>query len=267
MIGAITGNFIGTEFTNTLQKAHNLLELTSAKSAISCHSFMIAATADALINDLDFDECYMRWGQLNTLIDFDDATEFWLLQSDINYLQVGTDSAAAVRCGIIGMLDIPLHQILDLAAESARCTHNTTEGIASAQAVCYVVHAVRNNKSTNEIYEYLQSCFNYERHKDHIEVARSLTLTPDAKHIVLAAVHVALESKSWEDCIRSCVNYFDGNDTNSIMCIASLIKSQYCPVSEKYSIETKRWLFQNYQQILQMLEEFEHKKWMCKLPF
>lgn len=269
MIGAIVGNFIGVEFESTAIKTYNLLELTSAKSAISSHSLLLGATADALLHDLDFDECYMRWGQQNTVTDFDEPTEFWLLQSDINYMQESTGCGAAVRSGIIGTLGIPLHQVLELAAESCRCTHNSDEAVISAKAVCYVVYAVRQKKSVDKIYAYLLANFNYERPKDHIELQQNLKVNGDAKNIVLAAIYIALSTKSWEDSIRSCVYYFGSLniDTNAIMCIASLIKSQSHPVSKRYEQQTKRWLFKHQQSVLQMIEEFEAKKWMCGLPF
>lgn len=268
MIGGIVGNFIGVEFESTTIKTYNLLELTSAKSAISSHSLMLGATADALLHDLNFDECYMRWGQKNTVTDFDDPTEFWLLQSDINYMQESAGSGAAVRSGIIGTLGIPLHQMLDLAAESCRCTHNSDEAVISAQAVCYVVYAVRQ-KPVDEIYAYLLTNFNYERPKDHIELQQNLKINGDAKNVVLAAIYIALLTKDWEDSIRSCVYYFGGSnmDTNAIMCIASLIKSQSHSVSKRYEQQTKRWLFKHHQSVLQVVEEFSAKKWMCGLPF
>jgi len=267
MIGAVVANYIGFEFESTTIKTYNLLELTSAKSAISSHSLMLVSTADALMNDLDFSECFMKWGQQNTVTNFDDATEFWLLQSDVNYMHESAGSAAAVRAGVIGTLDIHLLQILELAAESCRPTHNSEEAITSAQAVCYVVHSVKH-KSVDEIYDYLLSNFNYDRPKNHIELQQNLKTNGDAKNVVLAAIYIALSTKDWEDCIRSCVYYFGGcYDTNSIMCIASLIKSQTCSVSERYEKQTKRWLFKHHQPVLQVLEEFTHKKWMCGLPF
>jgi len=270
MIGGIVGNFIGVEFESTTIKTYNLLELTSAKSAISSHSLMLAATADALLDDdLSFDECYMKWGQQNTVTNFDDATEFWLLQGDINYMQESAGSGAAVRAGVIGMLDIPLFKILDLAAESCRPTHNSEKSIISAKAVCYVVYAVRQKKSVDDIYAYLLANFNYVQPKDHIELQQNLKVNGDAKNVVLAAIYIALSTKDWEDSIRSCVYYFGSLsiDTNAIMCTASLIKSQSHSVSERYEQQTKRWLFKNHQPVLQVIEEFEHKKWMCKLPF
>lgn len=267
MIGGIVGNYIGVEFENIAIKTYNIIELTSTKSAISSHSLMLASTADALLNNLDFGECFMKWGQQNTVTNFDDATEFWLLQGDINYMQESAGSAAAVRAGVIGTLDVQLFQILELAAESCRPTHNSVEAITSAQAVCYVVHAVKD-KSADQIYDYLLSNFNYARPKDHIELQQNLKINGDAKNVVLAAIYIALSTRDWEDSIRSSIYYFGGGyDTNSIMCIASLIKSQACSVSERYKQQTKRWLFKNHQPVLQMIEEFEHKKWMCQLPF
>jgi hypothetical protein len=51
------------------------------------------------------------------------------------------------------------------------------------------------------------------------------------------------------------------------MSIAGLIAQQRFPVCPKYENETKRWLFKNAQPILQVCQEFETKRSLCKLPF
>lgn len=266
MIAAVTADFISAEFKNTKLKTYNLYHLTSARSAISSHSLMLSATADALLNDRDFDGCYMKWGQQNTVIDFDDATEFWLLQSDINYMQESSESGAAIRAGVIGMLDIPISEILNLAAESARCTHNSEEAITSAKVVCAVINAARRNASKEEIIEYLTD-FNYYVSSDYEELERNLNYDSNAKNVVLAAIYIALNSKDWEESIRLSIYYFGFNDTNAIMIIASMIKCQTSAVSEYYKKQTQQYLFKCHQPVLQVMKEFENKKWMMELPF
>jgi ADP-ribosylglycohydrolase len=46
--------------------------------------------------------------------------------------------------------------LLELAEESAKCTHAHPEGIAGARAVVYCVWAVRNCVKKEAIYEYLK---------------------------------------------------------------------------------------------------------------
>jgi ADP-ribosylglycohydrolase len=266
MIGGITADFIGFEFRNTKIKTYNLYHLTSAKSQISSHSLMIAATAEALLSNRDFDECYMKCGQENTVVDFDNATEFWLLQADLNYMHESSESGAAVRACVIGTLDIPISEIHSLATESARCTHNSEEAIVSAKVVCSLINAVRRRASIEEITEYLTD-FNYFISSDYNELERNLNENSNAKNVVLAAIYIAFNSKNWEDCIRLSIYHFGFNDTNAIMIIASMIKSQIFAVSNYYKVQTEQYLFKNNQKILQVMSEFEQKKWMLELPF
>lgn len=175
-------------------------------------------------------------------------------------------NGAAGRCGIIGMLDIPLHQILELATESCKPTHNHPEAIAAAQAVCYTVWAVRH-KSKEEIYEYLLAEFGYLMFYTFDSLKNNLTFDTSAENSVPPAIFLALESKDWDDCVRLCLLCAGAADIDTIMSIASLIKSQTHPITPKYVAETKRWLFKNYQPVLQMIQEFEAKKFICKLPF
>lgn len=264
--GGIIADFISAEFKHAKIKTHNLYHLTSAKSAISSHSLMLAATAEALLYDRDFSECYMRWGQQNTITDFDNATEFWLLQGDINYMQESAESGAAVRAGVIGTLDISMQDMLSLAADSARCTHNSEEAITSAQVVCSVINAVRRNAPKEEIIEYLTE-FNYYVSHDYVELEQNLNENSNAKNIVLAAIYIAFNSKDWEGAVRLSISLFGFHDVNEIMIISSMIKSQTSAVSEYYKKQTEQYLFKNNQPVLQIMSEFQHKKWTLELPF
>ena len=266
ILAGVIGDFIGSEFEHKSIKTYNLLQLTSCKSTITDESIMLAATADALLNDRPFEECYLNWGHTFTDIEFGPSTAHWLAERDVNYVHESFSNGAAARCGIIGTLDLPLHQILQLATDSARCSHNHPEAINAAKAVCYVVWAVRNGKSKVEIYNYLISEFGYLMYYTFEGLKKNLTFDTSAENSVPPAIFIALESKDWEDCVRLCL-LCAGADTDTIASIASLIKSQTHPVTPKYVTETKKWLFKHYQPVLQMIVEFEAKRWMCKLPF
>tara|TARA_R110000765_G_scaffold423940_1_gene533636 strand:- start:2263 stop:3066 length:804 start_codon:yes stop_codon:yes gene_type:complete len=267
MIGGVIGDFIGSEFEYQSLQTFNLLELTSARSTITDESIMLAATADALINNRDFSECYMNWGHTFTDIEFGPSTSHWLAERDINYVHESYSNGAAARCGIIGTLDIPLFEILQLATDSARCSHNHPEGINAAKSVCYTVWAVRHGKSKEEIYDYLISEFGYLMYYSLEGLKNNLSFDTSAENSVPPAIFLALESKDWDDCIRLSLLCAGAADTDTIASIACLIKSQTHPIPQKYVTETKKWLFKHYQPVLQMIVEFEAKRWMCKLPF
>jgi ADP-ribosylglycohydrolase len=267
MIGGIIGDFIGSEFEHTSLKMYNLHQLTSAKSTITDESVMLAATADALINDKDFASCYMNWGHHFHWVEYGPSTEFWLEHKDLNYVHESYTNGAASRAGLIGMLDCPLHQLMEFAKESARCTHNHIEGISATKAVVYTVWACRQGKSKQEIYEYLMSEFGYLMFYDFEQLKNTLTFDTQAESTIPPAIFLALESKSWIDCIRLCLYCAGAADTDTIMSIAGLIAQQRFPVCEKYEKETKHWLFKNAQPILQMIQEFEANRLFCKLPF
>lgn len=264
--GGVIADFISAEFKHTKIKTHNLYHLTSAKSKISSHSLTLTATAEALLYDRDFSECYMRWGQKNTIVDFDSATEFWLLQCDLNYMQESSESGAAVRATVIGTLDISMQDMLSLATESCRCTHNSEEAITSAKVVCSVINAARRNASQEEITEYLTE-FNYYVSHDYVELEQNLNENSNAKNVVLAAIYIAFNAKNWEGAVRLSIGLFGFHDVNAIMIIASMIKSQTADVSEYYKKQTEQYLFKNNQSVLQIMSEFQHKKWTLELPF
>lgn len=269
MIGGVIGDFIGSEFEHSTIKTYNLLQLTSVKSCVTDESVMLAATAEALLTDTSFESCYLKWGRHYLYkVDFGPGTSFWLEQGDLDYQHESYGNGAATRAGIIGMLDhLELWQLLKLAEESARCSHNSKSAINGAKAMTYTVWSVRHGRTKSEIYQYLHSEYDYLMYYDFEQLKRDLTFSACAEVTVPIAIFIALESKDWNDCIRRCLYSAGGGDTDSIMAMASLIKSQTHSIDEKYVSETKLWLFQNNQPILQMIQEFEAKRTLCKLPF
>lgn len=272
MIGGVVGDYIGSEFEHKTLRTYNLLQLTSAKSCITDESVMLAATADYLINQHDyssFTEAYMRWGQhYYNKVDFGPGTSFWLEQGDLDYCHESKGNGAATRAGIIGMLDhLELWQLLKLAEESARCSHNSIEAINGAKAMVYTVWAARYGRSKTEIYEYLHSEFDYLMYYNYEQLKNELTFDSSAEITVPVAIFLALESDSWQDTVRKVLYCAGGGDTDSIASMSSLISSQYYPIDQKYINETKFWLFQHAQPVLQMCQEFEAKRAFCQLPF
>ncbi|GAA6203682.1 ADP-ribosylglycohydrolase family protein [Thalassotalea sp. SU-HH00458] len=267
MIGGVVGDYIGSEYEHKTLRTYNLLKLTSVKSHITDESVMLAATADALIHDVDFARCYLKWGRHFSNVEFGPGTSFWLEQGDVDYCHESYGNGAAARAGIIGMLDLGLFEILDLAAKSARCTHNSEEGINGAKAMAYTVFAMRSGYKKETVYNYLLKEYGYLMYYDYEQLKTDLTYSSSAEITVPVSIFLALESKNWNDCIRKCLYCAGGGDTDSIMSMASLIKSQSHPIDKKYLNQTKRWLFQHAQPILQMAREFEVKRALCKLPF
>jgi ADP-ribosylglycohydrolase len=269
MISAVMGDFIGSVFENSNIRTNSLTQLIYPKSCITDESVMVAATCDALVNSLEFSDVYLKWGKRYPDVAWGWGTSFWIEQDDANYMHDSAGNLAASRAIPIGLLDFPLSYLLDLAFESARCSHNSPEGIDGAKAIVYTMWAVRNGKSQNEIYEYLFAEFGYLMNFYTVEQLRqSNEIDCSAINTVPVAIWLAFNSKDWNDSIGLVIHCQGHGDTDSIMCMTSAIASVYHgKIDSELEFETKKWLFKNAQDVLQIVQEFEMQKEICGLPF
>jgi len=269
MISAVIGDFIGSVFENSNIRTNNLTQLIYPKSCITDESVMIAATCDALVNCLEFSDVYLKWGKRYPDVAWGWGTSFWIEQDNADYMHDSVGNLAASRAIPIGLLDLPLSYLLDLACDSARCSHNSQEGIDGAKAMVYTLFSVRNGKSIDQIYQYLFSEFSYLMNFYTVEQLRqSNEIDSSAINTVPVAIWIALNSKDWNDAIRLVIHCQGHGDTDSIMCMTSAIASVYHgKIDSDLEFETQKWLFKNAQDVLQIVQEFELQTEILGIPF
>lgn len=271
MISAVVGDFIGSVFESSDSniRTYNLTQLVYPKSCITDESVMIAATCDALVNSLEFSDVYLKWGKKYPHVAWGRGTSFWIEQDDADYMHDSVGNLAASRAIPIGFLDLPLSMLLDLAKESASCSHNSEEGIHGAQAIVFTLWAIRNSKSKTYIYQYLFSSFGYllEFYTDE-QLRNSNEIDSSAFNTLPVAIWIAFNSEDWDDAIRRVIYLQGHGDVDSIMCMTSaLAQALYGKIDEDLKFETQKWLFQNAQDVLQIVQAFELQKDIYGLPF
>lgn len=257
MIGSIIGNYIGSVFEENGLKTYNLQEshIISHLSRITGDSILLCATAEAMLDGSDdFQRYYKNWADRFPGAGYSEGFSSWLFGKSSEGQSL--DNGAAARVGVLGYLNGE-NDVLELAEKSATCSHGHPDGIAGARAMAWTVWALRQGLSVDEICQQLTNDYGYTIDYDENELHKSNTRDSSARHCIPVSVYIALKlSTTYEACLRTCL--WIGGDTDSIMAMAGLLKSQQCEVQPDWELKTKQWLWKNAQPVLQVIERFEN---------
>lgn len=224
MLGAIIGDIIGStrEYKNRIKTKD--FELFPNGSTFTDDTVLTIAVADSLLNNIPYSESFYKW--VSKYPDRGYGQQFfqWIISKDKK--QYGSKgNGAAMRVSPIGWLFNTEEEVLEEAKRSAETTHNSKEGIESAQAVAMAIFMARKNKSKEEIKDYIMEKFNYDLNRKLDDIRETYIHSMRAKESVPEAIICFLESKSFEDAIRNAVS-LEG-DADTMACIAGGIAQAF----------------------------------------
>ncbi|MBO7610335.1 MAG: ADP-ribosylglycohydrolase family protein [Muribaculaceae bacterium] len=134
-------------------------------------------------------------------------------------------NGSAMRVSPVGWACDDESAVLDMARESAACTHNHLEGIKGAQATALAIMLARHGSNAAEIRTRIENDFGYDLSisVDEIRPRYSWDGLDGAMNggtcqgSVPQAIICALEATDFEDAIRNAVSI--GGDSDTIACI------------------------------------------------
>ena len=152
-------------------------------------------------------------------------------------------NGAASRVAPVAQLD-SLDEVLAMAEASAKCTHNSDEGIRSAKAVAQTIWLARNDHTPEQVRE-LISLEYYPLYYDLEELHENFSFCTDAEETVPVALWIALSSESFQEVMRK--GLYVGGDTDTILSIAGAVaealfgvpltlKKEVLAITDKYEI-------------------------------
>lgn len=239
MLGSIIGDISGSHFEFRAEKGYTLPLYVKNSSTFTDDTVLTLATIATLTGQYEgFCQAYRAYyhrycspfSNGSTTVDMGYGSLFtkWALSnSDSGYKSIG--NGAAMRVAPIAYYCTNIFEGLRLAKESAEATHNTPEGIASAQIVTAAIFLSRLRIPTEEIASFCRQiasshlgvknpyAHSYNVHQLH----KSYKFTALASKSVPQAVHIGLSATSFEDAIRKCL--YIGGDTDTIASIAGAI--------------------------------------------
>lgn len=231
MLGAIIGDVVGS-----IYERHNIktkeFELINDRCRFTDDTVLTIAVAKGLMESNIDDEESVKNNIRDSIIEictsyphagYGGGFRRWMQSQDHSpYNSYGNGSA--MRVSPVAWLSNDLDTVLRLAKNSAEVTHNHPEGIKGAQAVAAAILLARQNKSPEEIREYIQENF-YDLDFTLDEIRQSYTFDVSCQGSVPQAIVSFLESTSFEDTIRNAISI--GGDSDTIAAIAGSIAEAY----------------------------------------
>lgn len=226
LLGAIIGDVVGSRFESleTGQKSTEF-ELVTPECQFTDDTVLTIAVADAIINKKDYSSTIRKWAKKYPNAGYGKSFIRWMNDPTMApYNSWGNGSAMRVSpCGYLPTTS--LEEVLREAKASAECTHNHEEGIKGAQATAACIFLARNNRSKNEIKEYVTSKFGYDLDRDIESIRPTYTFDVSCQGSVPESIIAFLKSVDYESTIRLAVSL--GGDTDTQAAIAGCIAQAF----------------------------------------
>lgn len=230
MIGAIAGDMIGSvyEFRNWKGEI-NGFPLFIEKSTFTDDTVLSVATADCIMNNLDFTQTYQKYARIYRDRGYGGMFRRWIdTENPQPYNSFGNGSA--MRISPIGFMYDTLEETLEMAKKSAEVTHNHPEGIKGAQAIASCIFLARNGKTKEEIKFFIEETFGYNLSRTVAQIKPNYYFQETCQGSVPEAITCFLESTDYENCIR--LTIWLGGDCDTTACMAGGIAEAFYSVPD-----------------------------------
>ncbi|MBN2794233.1 MAG: ADP-ribosylglycohydrolase family protein [Clostridia bacterium] len=212
MLGAIIGDIIGSRYEHD----HHLpveIRITET-SRFTDDTVLTIATIEALFNDLNFKQAYVKHGQMYPFCGFGSMFLNWLNSED--HLPYGSyGNGAAMRISPVGLFYKTLDQVLEIAEKSASVSHNHPDGIIGAKAIAHMIYLSREGCSKEAMKDIIEKTYHYDLTSPLLEETR---FDASCQHTVPLAMKAFLNSTSYEDALFKSISLKGDSDTIAAMC-------------------------------------------------
>ena len=157
-------------------------------------------------------------------------------------------NGSAMRVSSVGWLYDSIEETRRFAKLTAEVTHNHPEGIKGAEATAVAIFMARKGSSKEEIKEYIVREFGYDLSRTCDEIRPTYHHVESCQETVPEAIIAFLESKDFEDCIRTAVSL--GGDCDTLTCISGSIAEAFYGVPDELKQECVKRLPDEFLNVL-----------------
>lgn len=219
----IAGDIIGSVYEARPIKITDF-SLFGPRSTFTDDTVLTVASADAILNDLDYAAAYKAYGRRYPHAGYGDTFIHWIFAAESRpYNSWGNGSA--MRVSPVGWAFDTVEKVLAEAEKSAAVTHNHPEGIKGAQATALAVFLAHTGQSKKTIKAEIESHFGYNLSLTLDEIRPGYQFDVSCQGSVPQAITAFLEAGDVETAIRSAVSL--GGDSDTLACIAGAIAHAY----------------------------------------
>ena len=258
MFGAIWGDIVGSpyEFDSNNCKRKDF-PILSERSRFTDDSVMTIAVADGLLNvPENADDDTIRRSLVTSMQtigrhypDCGYGGRFcrWMFSREPRpYGSFGNGSA--MRVSPAAWLGRDLEEVRRLARLTAEVTHNHTEGIKGAEAVACAIFLARTKHSKEEIRAYVEQNFGYDLSRTCDGIRPGYHMDETCQGSVPEAITAFLESRDFEDALRTAVSL--GGDSDTIAAITGSIAEGFYGLTRENILALDRFLPENLRDVL-----------------
>ena len=270
MYGAILGDIVGSpyEFDCNNYKAKEF-PLFSQRSEFTDDTVMTLAVAKALLSSRGQDDDAIKAALVREMQQLGRAypdrgygTHFggWLYEDDPQpYQSYGNGSA--MRVSSAAWLAKDMAESLRLAHLTAQVSHNHPEGIKGAQATAAAVFLARTGHGKEKIKAYVEREFGYDLSRTCDEIRPTYHHVESCQETVPQAITAFLESRDFEDALRTAVSL--GGDSDTLAAITGSIAETFYGVPEELRQEGRKRLTPELAEILRRWESALYNEKIC----
>lgn len=226
MIGAIIGDIAGSRFEFNNTDLYDF-ELFTPDSDFTDDTICTVAVADAILKKKPYGESLVEWCRRYPNPTGAYGTSFcrWIY-NPVPYGSFG--NGAAMRVSPVGWAFDDVETVRREAEKTAVVSHNHPEGIKGAVTVAEAIFLLRQGEGKRSVRQLLESTYGTSYRK---RLLKRGVFDVTCQGCVPLALHLFLQSESFEDAIRQTICY--GGDTDTMGAIVGSVAEAYYPISTK----------------------------------
>lgn len=230
LFGAIAGDVCGSSYEAKFgrTKLYEAVRLVRTGNGFTDDTVCTIGVANAILKYKNptpeqFGECIQEMCKKHPNRGYGGMFRKWI-DNPVPYGSYGNGSA--MRVSPVGFYAHNVEECLELAKNSALCSHNDPEGVKGAQAIALAIYRAKHDSITkNQIWYVLDNYYPEYTEKTLDEIRPGYHFDSTCQGSVPIALLAFLESEDYEDCLKLAISM--GGDSDTIAAMAGSIAYAY----------------------------------------
>lgn len=230
LFGAIAGDVCGSSYEAKFRrtKLYEAVRLVRTGNDFTDDTVCTIGVANAILKYKNptpeqFGECIQEMCKKHPNRGYGGMFRKWI-DNPVPYGSYGNGSA--MRVSPVGFYAHNVEECLELAKNSALCSHNDPEGVKGAQAIALAIYRAKHDSITkNQIWYVLDNYYPEYTEKTLDEICPGYHFDSTCQGSVPIALLAFLESEDYEDCLKLAISM--GGDSDTIAAMAGSIAYAY----------------------------------------
>lgn len=218
LYGAIIGDICGSSYEGRTErcKVYDDIRLVRTNNRFTDDTVCTIGVAEAILlygnpTPEQFGKCIQKWCQLYPRAGYGAMFREWI-DDPVPYGSYGNGSA--MRVSPVGLIARSETECLEMAKNSALCSHDNPEGIKGAQAIALAIYYER---TLRDVYDVLERFYPEYADKTLDEIRPTYKFDSTCQGSVPIALLCYIEGQSYEEMIKLAISMGGDSDTIAAM--------------------------------------------------